>query len=417
LARTGATDAWAWLARGEEFQSVVRESQPLLWSRGAFQLRTGVEFLSGGLFFAPFAIAALLWRARGQARADLGVLAAWGAVFLALALAQKRFVVDFAPALALLLAAALEAGLSAVAPQRRRLLGAAAVAAALVLVLPVLAWYQTRPAAGRSRAQKMALTVGTARWLREHSLPTSSWLTPGPPPEYGVLAPWGYGHALRYVAQRPMVQDNFGDDVGAEGFAAAEAYFSAPSESAGVEILERLRVRYVLVAPTGSGHGHGYGPKSLFARLRLQNGRAADGGAPIAITSLSRHRLLYESAPLGARESEPQWMLFELIPGARLVGAAAPGAAVEASLELRTQRGRSFRFVAHAAADANGRYELVLPYASGARGEIESAAHYELKSGGKVAEVPVAEEQVQRGEQVTGPALHARRGAAEHRRG
>ena len=96
----------------------------------------------------------------------------------------------------------------------------------------------------------MALTVETARWLREHSPPTSSWLIPGPPPEYGVLAPWGYGHTLRYVAQRPMVQDNFGDDVGTEGFAAAEAYFSAESESAGVEILEQLRVRYVLLGPS-----------------------------------------------------------------------------------------------------------------------------------------------------------------------
>ena len=96
---------------------------------------------------------------------------------------------------------------------------------------------------------------------------------------------------------------------------------------------------------------------------------------------------------------------------------------VEASLGLRTRQGRSFRFVARAATDADGRYLLVLPYASGTRGEVESAAHYEVhevhdvQSGGRMAEVSVTEEQVQRGERVTGPALRAQPGAGEDRRG
>ncbi len=417
LARAGAADAWAWLARGEEFQSVVSESQPLLMRNGAFDLRNGVAILSGGIFLAPVAAAALLWFAQRDRRAELGVLAAWSIALLALALVQRRFAIEFAPALALLLASAVEAGLASAPPRRRRMLAAAAVAAGIILCLPALDWYQNRPTAGRNRARKMTLTVATARWLREHSPPTAGWLAPGPPPEYGVLGPWGFGHALRYVAQRPMVQDNFGDDVGTEGFSAAEAYFSAPSESAGLEILERLRVRYVLVGPTGSGHGHGYGPETLFTRLRLQDGGAADGGAQIAVPSLSRHRLMYESGPLEPNGSEPQWMLFEVIPGARLVGAAEPGTVVEARLALRTRRGRSFHFVARAAADADGRYDLVLPYASGVRGEVTSAAYYEVKSGGKMAEVSVAEHQVQRGEVVTGPALQARPGAGADRRG
>ena len=416
LAGTGAADAFTWLARGEEFQAVVSESQPLLWRNGAFWPWSGVVLLSGGFALAPVAVAALLWLARRQRRADLGVLAAWSAAFVALALAQRRFGVDCAPALALLLAAVVDASLSAAPPQRRRLLAAAAAAAGIVLCLPVLDWYQTRPAAGRSRARKMALTVTTARWLHEHSPPTPSWLAPGQPPEYGVLGPWGFGHELRYVAQRPMVQDNFGDDVGTEGFAAAEAYFSAESESAGVEILEQLRVRYVLVGPTGSGHGHGYGPATLFARLRRQHETAADGGSPISTTSLNRHRLVYESEPLDPHGDEPQWKLFEVIPGARLVGIAEPGAVIEAGLGLRTRQGRSFRFVARAAADTEGRYVLVLPYTSGVRGEVESAAHYELRSGGKVAVVSVTEQQVQRGEMVHGPALQARPGAGEDRR-
>ena len=32
-------------------------------------------------------------------------------------------------------------------------------------------------------------------------------------------------HVLKYVSRRPVVQDNFGDDAGLEGFEAAHRYF------------------------------------------------------------------------------------------------------------------------------------------------------------------------------------------------
>jgi asparagine N-glycosylation enzyme membrane subunit Stt3 len=225
------------------------------------------------------------------------------------------------------------------------------------------------------------------------------------------------GHALRYAAERPVVQDNFGDDVGAEGFDAAEAYFRAESEFAGLAILERLRVRYVVVGPTGSGHGKEYAPGSLFARLRRQDGGPAPGGATrLAGSSLSRHRLVYESEPLEAGSAVPYAKLFEVVRGARLAGTAEPGAEVEARLRLHSRR-RELGFVARAAADAAGRYVLVLPYATGVQGDVESAAHYELRSGGKMAETSVTEEQVQRGERIEAPPLRAGAGSAGDRRG
>ena len=419
LARAGAADAWAWLARSEEFQATVSESQPLLSKGGAFDLWIGVELLSGGFLLAPFAALGLLGLAVRRGRADLGVLAFWSMAFLALALAQMRFGIDCAPALALLLAGAADAALAALAPRWRPSLAAAAAALAIVLCLPVLDWYRSRPSSGGSRVRKMELSVAAGRWLRAHSPETSGWLAPGPPPEYGVLGPWGWGHTLRYAAQRPMVQDNFGDDVGTEGWDAAEAYFRAESEFAGLAVLERLRVRYVVVGPTGSGHGKGYPPASLFSRLRRQDGGpapASSGESLLGASSLSRHRLVYESEPLGGAGAPPYVKLFEVVPGARLVGSAEPGAVVEARLGLRTGR-RELRFVARAAADAGGRYSLVLPYASGAGGEVESAAHYELRSGGKVAEASVTEEQVQRGERVEAPALRAKAGAGGEGRG
>ncbi|HEX2484859.1 MAG TPA: STT3 domain-containing protein, partial [Myxococcota bacterium] len=237
LASRGAGDALAWLARGEEFQAVVGESQPLLVRAGRVQLWPAVVLLSGGFVLGPLAVAALLIAARRVRRPELAVLALWSAAFLLLAAIQWRFVADAAAALALLLPAVVDVGLAPAAPLRRRRLALVAFAAGVVLALPALDFYAKRPLIGRTGRRTMALGLELGRWLRANSPPTSGWLGDGPLPEYGVLAPWGLGHALRYAAQRPLVQDNFGDDVGEEGFSAAEAYFSAPSEEAGLAIL------------------------------------------------------------------------------------------------------------------------------------------------------------------------------------
>jgi hypothetical protein len=54
--------------------------------------------------------------------------------------------------------------------------------------------------------------------------------------------------------------------------------------------------------------------------------------------------------------------------------------------------------------------------ATGAQG-VESAAHYELRSGGKMAEASVTEEQVQRGERIEAPPLRTAAGGRGDRRG
>ena len=97
-----------------------------------------------------------------------------------------------------------------------------------------------------------------------------------------MLAAWGDGHQLRYVAERPMVQDNFGDDVGERSFALAEAYFAEPSEAAALRIAEQLRARYVVVRGGGSGHSQGYSARSLFARLHKLRGAEGSFGAAAA---------------------------------------------------------------------------------------------------------------------------------------
>jgi hypothetical protein len=298
------------------------------------------------------------------------------------------------------------------------------VAAALALAAPVAAFY-AQPLANLRRAARGEAPlvrgwlrtqrglVPVAGWLGRHSPPTAGWLDPSAQPEYGVLAPWGDGHLLRYVARRPVVQDNFGDDVGARGFELAERYFSADSEEEALAILRELGVRYVLVRGAGSGHGEGYGPASLFARLHRLKGssgsfRAGEGGEPLRVPALLRHRLLLDAEGRDERAgaSRPAYKLFEVVAGARVVGRAEPRARVTARLAVRAGAAGHFFWSAETTADAEGRYALTLPYAnSGAQTDVRPAPRYELRSGDARATLAVDEPAVRGGATVEGPDL------------
>lgn len=314
--------AWSWLDRQEEFQSVVAESRPLLWPKGSFAPAVGERLLTRAIYLAPLMLAALGWTAKRRSRPELGLLTGWTAALLALTLAQGRFMNSFSVAFSLVIAASLGMAWEWAGPWlrlRRARIALAALAFAglsLWMVRPSTRPYAThlddlarwlrhdppRTAAGRSR---MDLAIETATWLRENTPPTSGYLDASRSPEYAVLAPWGLGHLIRYVAERPVIQDNFGDDVGVEGFAAAEDYFAAESESEALEIAERFGIRYVIVTQSGSGHSQGYSAHAMWRRLR----------APDAETALASHRPIFRSAPLPGRRSGAPWLrVYEILP-------------------------------------------------------------------------------------------------------
>jgi asparagine N-glycosylation enzyme membrane subunit Stt3 len=414
-----AADAWAWLAREEEFQAVVNESTPLFgdWSPG-YRSRA-VVMLTAFVYAVPIALAALGWQARR--RPDLLLLAGWTLALFLATLAQWRFVDSYSVAHALLLAWAL-AGLwrslaarLAARPALRRQAAALAALAVALLFAPVARAHRAHLtdvwrglSGGEPRLSPMVrergALVATARWLRENSAwrEEESW---------AVLGPWGDGHILKYVAQRPVVQDNFGDDVGEEAFALAEDYFAARSEEEALRVLARTGTRYVLVRSTGSGHPRGeYAPDSLFARLFHWSGssaRLAGAQAGQEVPALGRHRLVYESSlVLGqGRAARPYARLYEIVEGARLVGEAEPGAPVEARLELQGGHGR-LDFVARTRADASGRYALRLPYSNEPSGPgVRAARHYRVTSGAASGRAVVPEAAVRSGAEVSGPRL------------
>lgn len=418
--RAGLGEGADWLLKREIFQAVVAESLPLLIEDGRVGWQVANLRLSLLFPLFPALLAVALWRARHRSeRTAVLFLAAWSLALVAATLLQRRFFNSLSVALALATGLALARlweepafrAWRARASRGRRLAagaGAFAILAGLlgptfeayrIPALDLLARAEGSPPVPTARRLRFGALGATGEWLRRRTPPTEGYFAAELQPAYGVLAFPSAGHVLRYVGRRPMVVDNFGDDVGA-GFERFRRYAAARKEAAAVRLLEALDVRFVVAQPLA--------PRLLGLRPGgvLQRLHAADG------QGLARHRLRFEAPwPRRIRSEPSRYKVFERVPGAQIGGAAPAGARVRAELELVTNRGRRVRYERSARADAAGRYRLRVPYATqDAPPDVRAEGPYRLRAGGRSDAVAVRESDVQRGRSVPGPDLRARRG-------
>jgi dolichyl-diphosphooligosaccharide--protein glycosyltransferase len=411
---TGLDEAWRWLLRDEPFQILVRESRPLFVADDGAGTAAAELHLSRLLWLTPLAlVAAAIYGRSARGRPAVLLLVGWTLVMAAATLLQRRFFNSLSPAWALVMAWSFVSayrglGLrpSLASPAFRRALQLASVAIGLVLFAPTLAAYRAplanlvrtvrgEPLRLSSGQQSRRAMLVAADWLGTHTPPTAGVLDPTARPEYGVLCHWAYGHLIKYVAQRPTLVGNFGDDVGPENLRLAQDYLRSREPEA-VRILESLGARYVVFTSLGDV------PEAHLQGEAMQQRLSRDDGP-----GLRHHRLLWESPrdPRWARIGRSEFRIFERVKGARLVGRSEPGARVSALLEY-TSNGRRGLFQVSETADANGRYEIVVPYANrGAPPGVETAAAYQVVSAGVRGDVIVREQDVQMGAEVAGPAL------------
>lgn len=418
---TGVSDAWTWLTRGETFQAAVNESQPLLFQRGEFTLSRALLRLSGFALLLPLAWpAALAWAWQRERRAPLLLWLGWTLVLCVATLLQRRFFNAFSVPFALLmgwsLCAAWRALPSALPRLPRSLTRAALCAALLACLAPTWGTYsgdvenELRPG-DTARVVPSALVssfalIEMARWLAQRTPPTRGWLDASLQPEYGVMAPWDIGHAIEYAGRRPTITDNFGDDIGARNFELATRYWLSP-EPAASAILDELRARYVVLT-LGRVVNDKPPRDSVTAALMLQPAPASEPPQPGDPPPLERHRLVYESRSWGGEpvDNPPLYRIFEHVTGARLTGVAEPGATVDAELTLSSGRPRSLVYRARARADARGRFELRVPYATqGAPRGVRVLSPYVLRCRGVETRIEVPEAAVREGSEVDAPPL------------
>jgi dolichyl-diphosphooligosaccharide--protein glycosyltransferase len=420
----------SWFADREDFHSHVLELRPMWMPRGVFTLGAAGRLFSPFIVFLPLALVWLALRtARRREDAGAWLLIAWTTAFFLAASTQIRFSNSLSVPLCLvagffvdrLLRAPLLEG-----PAARGLLAAGLLAAAIPSVGGVYQSYAMDWS--RARRGEAPLLVGPesfsvsllplGEWMARDTPETSGFLDPdGGVAEYGVLAPWAVGHQLRYYARRPMVQDNFGVYGGRETYDAAEAYYGATDEDGAIAVLERLGVRYVVASPDGSGHGSGYSPETMAWRLSFDGGTAAhnrlEDGSRIESSALSQHRIVYAAKSLkgvGVSTLFPERQstkVYERVAGARVEGLAAPGARVSARLQVDLlSTGHRVRYVNDVIADAQGRYELRLPYPNGRVSEaVRTDPEWRIGTARASGALVLDDAQVQAGAVVPGPDL------------
>ncbi len=395
----------------DPFLGIIAELEPLLSRDGSFDAAVAHDSFSYLFWAYPFALLGLGWQAARARRGEVLLLLAWSLAFGLATLFQQRFSDTFAAGFALVLAPALSEGLRVARTRSipRAALAGAALLAALLALSPYLPayWGDLSVSLAARRGERLLYSPEVrhrlvlervGRWLRAETPPTAGYLDPTQQPEYGVLCAWGHGHQLRYIAERPMVQDNFGPWGGIRGFERARAYYASREEEGALAIARELGARYVVAAPQGSGQRRP-ARGSLATRLALGRDRegmlAFRGGAENA---LAHHRLVFvaDDAAL-PRAGEPPWTLavYEIVTAARVVGSAPAGSRVSFELELRLPQ--PLRYRASARADGAGRYEIMLPY--------PSEQPYTVRSGQQVAALRLAEADVREGRRVAGPSF------------
>jgi len=259
----------------------------------------------------------------------------------------------------------------------------------------------------------------TLRWIRRNTPVTSFFTDPVKRPEYGVMARWDYGHWITYLAQRPVVANNF-----QIGLSKANSFILAESDSVAGSILEEAGVKYVVTdyLPCSLLRYYtsviGMDERSFCVRELIRRGnewerrfRPTDRFFNMMYTKLhffdagtfhggrlGRYRLVFESRPsspaalpgLGAGVK-----VFEYVKGARIRGRIEPGRKVELSMRIRTNKGREFDYLEETVSGEDGTFEFVVPYATlGSRYPTGPLGPYVLKSPGKVVRVRVAEDEV-----------------------
>jgi dolichyl-diphosphooligosaccharide--protein glycosyltransferase len=285
---------------------------------------------------------------------------------------------------------------------------------------------QARPFFTSPRAMR-----DTFAWMSHHTPPTSFYLDPTRNPEYGVIFNPDYSLWLLFYARRPVVGAIWGvfrydgNDRALDVF----RFFVAESEAEANEICDRDCARYIVTYPilffvrdyaaivgadpdrymvltrkedTGKLVSR---PTERYWHLIGQRLHECDGVGPedAAPPSLQRYRLLYESESFPYPDTGKPSVLkvFEYVKGARITGLTMPLARVKAEVAMVTNQNRQFTYRNSVVADDQGRFTLIVPYAtSGKPGETHALSRYRVNSLAVDAFADVTEEDILGGGEV-----------------
>ncbi|MCX8206859.1 MAG: oligosaccharyl transferase, archaeosortase A system-associated [Methanothrix sp.] len=380
---------------GGEMAGLIEEASPLL--------TMDLMSVLGLNIIITVAVLALVARRHIYDRKKV-LLIVWTLIALLLTIGQKRFLYILAMNMSILFAV-LFSEFCVLAEKRslkRRHMMALTLIILVVMAVPSF-WRLSRISDDAPDIESD--WVDALKWLKENTPVTSFFNDPSSRPEYGIMSSWSYGNWILYLAERPVVANNF-----QAGVYDSTRFFLSEIESDGERILERRNVRYVITSwemlyltLPSTARWIGEDPmsyirystsgkylsieltdrlrKTLLARLQLYDG-----------INMSHLRLVYESGTFkGDNPSSASVKIFEHVPGAVVTGRSS--GPVVALLNLTTNQGRRFTYAIEAA-PVNGVYTLRLPYSTGDNGAVRAEDAYIIMNPEIAKELSIEEEDV-----------------------
>ena len=384
----------------------IAEAEPLIYDAETFS-QVVFSVLGLNLLFSLGGLAASLIfirRSTGAKRQGQILLVLWMAFTLILTLGQSRFLYISTISMGMLISILFfflldmadkrhKEGRLEPAARSPRLLAAVLL---LLLVLPT-AW----DAASFSQSNPPAVAGDweeSLAWLKENSNTTSFFEAPYKTAEYSVMSWWDYGNWILYLAERPVVANNF-----QAGVADATKFYLSESEEEATAVLDARGSRYIF-ADYGLIYGKlaaltTWANEDLSSYMKME-----DYGSQYSVTPQERlfnttlgrlylsdgagtghFRLIYESKTfLGEKQDKSEVKIFEYVPGALIKVRAGPDQRVGALLNMTSNQGRPFIYVNEAKANGDS-FEIRVPYSTESQNECHAITPYLVFSGNKDA--------------------------------
>ncbi len=422
----GLREAFSWASREDGFMASILESASIFddFERGASQLWLSLGAL---VVLAPLVVLPAAWLCRKD-RLELLPWAVAVPLLLLQTLSQLRFSEALVAPAAVLVAWGV-AGILRHLEVRARFGNVLAPFTGLLLGLafqwPGIAEIERYrgPAAQLAEPTDLQQQMGATRRMCE-------WLQQQPlvPGAAGVLASWGDGHMIEWVADRPTVATNFGSYLGAASYQFGPRAFLCEQDSKLEAMLQERQIGHLLLnsrmpemmpdliqradpalvtrylAGVKRGWNGGLRPQwfaTAMARMFLAGAPLDLELPPIARKPISFLRLVHVAEELdpkpvlgGLLPRAPRGWVWQYVPGARLQFHGSPGSEVGVDFQLRFPDSQiRVHYVAKARVEEDGLARLRVPYCTdlpNGDARVMAGAVYWIGAGRAPLQIPEA---------------------------
>jgi len=408
---------FTYLLGGGDVLGTVSEAQPIFFNSGKFTL---LPVIAGfGLTFFIAILAFLLFikkMIKGNSNPEMIFFMVWTLIILVLTLFQRRFIYQLSINVAILSGFFLMLSLSLSLSLSLRLIlnlgmknpgkhaGKKLKTAFIIILIAVLIIPNVYIGYLKVTNPQIPPSdwIESLEWLKDNSPKTSFYDNPIDTPEYGVMSWWSYGNWIVYLAQRPVVTNNF--QVGVED---AANFFIEQDKSKAMSILKSRNIKYVIttdemiflksgnIAQIAGEKPEDYSVNNENLKNTVMWSLHVNDGV-----KMDSMRLIFESGSENIISGVKSIKIFEYTNGAHIIGQTSPNESVVAFTNVTTNKGRTFLYFNMAVTNETGWYDITVPYpTNGLAHDTRSTELYKVLNSTNIVlkEVSVSELDVQKG--------------------